>query len=164
MEELSAYEVWGREQVAQNAELTYTELRRLLERDQAVTAANDTMGRWLASLLDAPKAYGRYRSAACSALESLSMEELSAYDVWGRETVGQNAEITYSELRRLLEREHHVTAADDTMRRWLASLLIAPRAYGRFRSAACSALESLSMEELSAYDDWGREQVSQNAS
>ena len=107
------------------------------------------MQRWL-GLLRTPV---RKRPAAGPAYEKQSIDQLSDYDAWGREQVAQNAELTYRQLQRLLEHEHGVTAANNTMERCLASLLEAPKAYGRYRTVACSALESLSMEELSAYDD-----------
>ena len=94
LEELRAYDDWGRAVLERSPSMGYKALRTKLQDEHTCTAGNSTMQRWL-SLLSTPV---RKRPAAGPAYENQSIEQLSAYDVWGREQVSQNAELTYRQL------------------------------------------------------------------
>ena len=91
-------------------------------------------------------------------LEMPSIEELSArHHDWGigvldGEVLGCKA------LRRMLEQEHGVTAADDSMKRWKAMLLEGCPAMVRKRPAS-EADSTLTYAGLWRHDVWGRAQV-----
>ena len=52
------------------------------------------------------------------ALPRKTMASLQVYDDWGRAQLKEAVNVGYKDLRRLLEHEHGVTAANDTMARW----------------------------------------------
>ena len=79
---------------------------------------------------------------------SVTLEKLATYDDWGRAQLLADEGHTYSSLRRLLEHEHCVTAADNTMRRWLAQLHTERPAISLKRPAAMVELVSKSQSEL----------------
>ena len=64
-------------------------------------------------------------------MQSLGIAALAAYDSWGAEKIEADNAITYRGLRRLLEEEHEVTAANGTMERWLGRLRGGAAAMGR---------------------------------
>ena len=75
-----------------------------LRQEHGVTAANGTMQSWLASLRCKERPHGGSAGRSCS------MEELEAYEDWGREKVSAADCLTSSGFRRLLQVEHNATA------------------------------------------------------
>ena len=129
IEELWVYDEWAQGKLSEDEGLTYRGLRRLLEVEHGVTAANGTMQRWLKSLSEGRPAIPRgrrgiprKRPASMMAMPCKSIEELQPYDEWARAKLAADEELTYRGLRRLLELDHGVTAANDTMGRWLKAM------------------------------------------
>ena len=127
VEDLQVYDEWARGKLeASDGNLGDGKLRGLLEQEHGVTAYNSTMNRWMHVLQAGRPAIPRTRPAPLAALPRLPMSSLQIYDEWGRAKLRDDAAMTHKFLRHHLEQEHHVTAADDTMRRWLI-LLQTPR-------------------------------------
>ena len=88
----------------------------------------------------------RKRPSASGAIHSrgVAQDDLEAYAEFGRSCLAEG--LGYKAIRTRLEKEHSVTAADGTMRRWLASL---KRPQG-------AILTQLAQDDLEAYADFGR--------
>ena len=127
----------------------YKAIKSRLERDHQVTAVNGTMQRWLAALQE-----GRPMKRPAPVLASMSIEELAAYDDWAHEKLREHGDIGYKRLRNLLEIENEVTAANDTMRRWMQAVRDGRPAMPRKRPAAMAELPSWTIEQLQPYDAW----------
>ena len=72
------------------------------------------MSRWLQRLKE-----GGCRKRPAAELQHQTIQELEAYDDWGREHLRFAPDLTYRGLQRLLGAEHEVTAADGTTRQRL---------------------------------------------
>ena len=79
------------------------------------------------------------------AYRKVGLEELRAYDGWGRAVLERSPNMGYKALLTALQTEHTCTAGNSTMQRWLGLL----RTPVRKRPAAGPAYEKQSIDQLS---------------
>ena len=135
----------GRGKVAEEPGVSYRTLRRVLELDHGVTAPGNTMQRWLQQLQAGRSAVPYKRPPSMPALPVKSIEELADYDDWGRGKVTEEPDVSYRNLRRVLELDHCAAAPDDTMRRWLQQLQAGRTAVPCQRSPSMHAIAATSI-------------------
>ena len=91
-----------------------------------------------------------------------SLLELQEHDEWALSKLQEDSKITYWALRRVLEAEHRVS--QPPMEPWdggWSALSKGRPEVARCRAVPAEACPTKSILELAAYDEWGRDKISE---